>query len=288
MTSQCFRKSKLKCMGHPIWKLYIDDLRTPLDDTYVIARTLKDAQELVLTYGVPMFISFDHDLGMGDDGEILPSGYDFTKWLVEMDMEGTIIIPRGFDFKVHSQNPVGAQNIRQYLRNYLDFKEKNENLCGRKIPHFHSLKDLIGETMSFGIQMREDAVSLLSHTNGNSDFAHGTVMLFGFSKDAKDVIFPKEFERACEQYCIDYERFSFEPATFWLFGQVYTIALETMADFEKAIPMIEAFGGSTERFLLKSADVRLTTKSDILIEHEAKVELEKSIKAHFDIMGAVK
>lgn len=110
--------------GHSLWKLYIDDLRTPVDESFVIARTLKEAQELVVMYGVPMFISFDHDLGMGDDGEILPSGYDFTKWLVEMDMEGTIMIPRGFDFKVHSQNPVGAKNIAHYLRNYLDFKEK--------------------------------------------------------------------------------------------------------------------------------------------------------------------
>lgn len=141
--------------------------------------------------------------------------------------------------------------------------------------------------MSFGIQMCEDAVSLLRYTDGNSDFAHGTVVLFGFSKDNDDAIFPREFERACEQYGIDYERLSFEPTTFWLYGEVYTIAIEIMADFEKTIPVIEMFGGSTERFFLKSADVRLTTKDEVLLEYEAKVTLEKSIKAHFDTMGAV-
>jgi hypothetical protein len=46
------------------WKLYLDDIRTPKDPTFVISRTVDDAQKLVLSCGVPSFISFDHDLGM--------------------------------------------------------------------------------------------------------------------------------------------------------------------------------------------------------------------------------
>lgn len=107
------------------WKLYIDDLRTPVDATFIIARTVVDAQNLIGTCGVPIFISFDHDLGIDDNGNLLPTGYDFVKWLVEMDMEGVIILPDSFDFKVHSQNPVGAKNIREYLQNYLEFRNQH-------------------------------------------------------------------------------------------------------------------------------------------------------------------
>lgn len=69
-----------------------------------------------------MFISFDHDLGMDNERKVLPSGYDFAKWLVEMDMNGIISIPKDFTFTVHSANPVGAENIRTYLCSYMEFK----------------------------------------------------------------------------------------------------------------------------------------------------------------------
>lgn len=109
----------MRCME---WKLYLDDIRTPKDPTFVISRTVKDAQNLVHTCGVPIFVSFDHDLGMNDACKVLPSGYDFAKWLVEKDMDGIISIPKKFTFTVHSANPVGAENIRIYLRSYLEFK----------------------------------------------------------------------------------------------------------------------------------------------------------------------
>jgi len=100
------------------WKLYLDDLRTPSDSSFVIARNMADAQKLIMTDGVPTFISFDHDLGIDEHGILLPTGYDFAKWLVEMDMDGVIRLGENFDFIVHSQNPVGAENIRAYLNNY--------------------------------------------------------------------------------------------------------------------------------------------------------------------------
>ena len=106
------------------WKLYLDDIRTPDDPTFMIVRTVNDAQKLIHLLGVPTFISFDHDLGMDDEGNLLLSGYDFAKWLVEMDMEGIFTLTEDFDFIVHSQNPVGAKNIREYFRNYLSFRSQ--------------------------------------------------------------------------------------------------------------------------------------------------------------------
>ena len=101
------------------WKLYLDDIRYPDDSTYIIARTVEEAQQLIEQYGVPEYISFDHDLGMDEMGNILKTGYDLAKWLVEMDMDGVITLPKSFTFEVHSQNPVGAENIRAYLSSYL-------------------------------------------------------------------------------------------------------------------------------------------------------------------------
>ncbi|MDD3595219.1 cyclic-phosphate processing receiver domain-containing protein [Sulfuricurvum sp.] len=107
---------------HTIWKLYLDDIRYPNDNTYIIARTVEEAQQLIEKYGVPEYISFDHDLGVDDMDNLLPNGYDLAKWLVEMDMDGNIELSSDFTFTVHSQNPVGAENIRVYLSNYLAIK----------------------------------------------------------------------------------------------------------------------------------------------------------------------
>lgn len=104
------------------WKLYLDDIRTTTDCTFMIVRTVNDAQKLIHLLGVPIFISFDHDLGIDGEGNLLLSGYDFAKWLVEMNMEGIFTFAEDFDFRVHSQNPVGAKNIQEYLRNYLSFQ----------------------------------------------------------------------------------------------------------------------------------------------------------------------
>jgi hypothetical protein len=104
------------------WKLYLDDIRIPKDPTYIIARTVEEAQRLIEQYGVPEQISFDHDLGVDDMDNLLPTGYDLAKWLVEMDLDGSLQIPENFAFSVHSQNPVGAENIREYLGNYLKFR----------------------------------------------------------------------------------------------------------------------------------------------------------------------
>lgn len=104
------------------WQLYLDDIRTPENNTLMIARTVAEAQILIQQYGIPIFISFDHDLGIDDAGNLLPTGYDFAKWIVEMDMDGIITVPSHFSFAVHSQNPVGAENIKSYLNNYLQLK----------------------------------------------------------------------------------------------------------------------------------------------------------------------
>ncbi len=103
-------------------RLYLDDIRTPKDINFVIVRSYEEAVVFVKENGVPNYISFDHDLGVDENNNELPSGYDFAKWLVEMDMDNIYLIPVAFEFNVHSANPVGKANIEVYLKNYLEFR----------------------------------------------------------------------------------------------------------------------------------------------------------------------
>jgi hypothetical protein len=113
--------------------LFLDDERFPRDVTWIhidktapweIVRSCGSAIKWVNENGFPDVISFDHDLGEAhyygnfDDGK---TGYDFAKWLVEYDM-ATQSMPADFSFTIHSMNPIGASNIRNYLFNYMSFK----------------------------------------------------------------------------------------------------------------------------------------------------------------------
>jgi hypothetical protein len=100
-------------------KLYLDDLRDLPDESYILARSYEEAVLYVKENGIPPFISFDHDLGVDEDEKLLPTGFDFAKWLVEMDMDNIYKFPENFSFYVHSANPVGKANIESYLSNYL-------------------------------------------------------------------------------------------------------------------------------------------------------------------------
>lgn len=100
--------------------MYLDDERMPKDDSreWVIVRSFSEGVEYIKTHGMPTYMSFDHDLGLEK------SGYDFAKWIVEMDMGGIMEIPNEFAFNVHSSNPCGAANIQCFMDNYLAFKKK--------------------------------------------------------------------------------------------------------------------------------------------------------------------
>ena len=90
-------------------KLYLDDLR-PVPDGFIGIRSYIAFVAHITEYGLPDFISFDHDLGLEE------SGYDCTKWLVDYCLDHQQQLP---DFAVHSQNPVGKENIQRLLENFV-------------------------------------------------------------------------------------------------------------------------------------------------------------------------
>jgi hypothetical protein len=106
--------TKSEIINHIPWKLFLDDIRTP-PGNFTLARSYTQAQLLIRKFGCPYYISFDHDLGEEK------TGYDFAKWLIEVDRIYRIL-PENFDYIIHSQNPVGAVNIFELLERYLDVR----------------------------------------------------------------------------------------------------------------------------------------------------------------------
>lgn len=113
------------------WKMFLDDERqiktiypNAEDNEYILARSYNKAVlEIMCRRSIPSFISFDHDLGVEDNGwTIAPTGFDLAKILVEWDITRKFYFPEDFKFHVHSANPCGAANINGLLNNYLDFK----------------------------------------------------------------------------------------------------------------------------------------------------------------------
>lgn len=90
-------------------RIWLDDERPmpPEYDTY--CRTAEEAIELLKTNQVTD-ISLDHDLGTG-----YSTGYEVAKWIEENAINGTLKPIQ--HLHVHSQNPVGKQNIKMALRN---------------------------------------------------------------------------------------------------------------------------------------------------------------------------
>jgi hypothetical protein len=103
------------------WKLYLDDLRPPPDETWVVARSVPAAWHYICTYGLPREMSLDHDLGTDVDAPVLLHS------LIEAYLDHVESNPsdqhfagvRNIKFKVHSANPTGSRNMEQLWANFL-------------------------------------------------------------------------------------------------------------------------------------------------------------------------
>lgn len=101
------------------WDLFLDDERYPpaariWECNWKIARNVDDAMWFIKTYGVPRYMTLDHDLGYKK-----LSGMDFVKMFCDYVMDQEIQLA-DFEWYVHSQNPVGAENMKTYLETFMD------------------------------------------------------------------------------------------------------------------------------------------------------------------------
>lgn len=89
---------------------------SPDVEPWIVVRSYDAAVAVIAQRGLPRHIAFDHDLGLGADGEPARSGYDLAKWIVDYSLDHDSDLS-GFTWYVHSQNPAGARNIDALLAN---------------------------------------------------------------------------------------------------------------------------------------------------------------------------
>lgn len=101
------------------WNLFLDDLRFPYyvdphsKAVWVMARNLDEAKGLCVRFGMPGFISFDHDLGPGEDAMM------FCRWLAYEFYDKDNKNHKIPNYQVHSSNPVGVENIKSFMDSWV-------------------------------------------------------------------------------------------------------------------------------------------------------------------------
>jgi hypothetical protein len=114
-------------------RLYLDDVRTPLQDDWIVVRNYDEFVSKIHFHGLENIevISLDHDLGdsamveyynnVKDNYQLdytnitEKTGYDCCKFLVSESMSKNIPLPQIY---VHSANPIGSANMMGYINNY--------------------------------------------------------------------------------------------------------------------------------------------------------------------------
>ena len=117
-----------------MYKVYLDDVRTPVEKEWVVARNYEEFVKVIQELGLKNInvISLDHDLGESAIAEyyanakpnntidyeniLEKTGMDCCKFLVNESMDTNIPLPQVF---VHPANPVGRVNMMGLINNYL-------------------------------------------------------------------------------------------------------------------------------------------------------------------------
>ena len=139
-------------------RIYLDDVRTPIDPEWMVVRDYDQFVSKVLEIGLENIetISLDHDLGVTAMKEYFnnvspnytldynnieeKTGLDCAKWLINHYLdnntnENSRVSKRinGIKFPTvytHSANPIGSANIMGYINNFL-MNEAQEQTCVR-------------------------------------------------------------------------------------------------------------------------------------------------------------
>jgi hypothetical protein len=143
--------------------LYLDDVRTPNDEEWIVVRNYEQFVDRINQHGLENIevISLDHDLGDSAMTEYYnnvkdnytldysniseKTGYDACKFIVNRSIETGIPLPQIY---VHSANPIGSGNMMGYINNYLMNCRLPQTCIRVQIPH------RIGETFQLSPEAR--------------------------------------------------------------------------------------------------------------------------------------
>lgn len=130
-------------------KIYLDDVRTPVDAGWTVVRNYDEFVDSVSNIGLENIelISLDHDLGdtamtewhrnvyhnytLDYNNITEKTGMDCAKWLVNQWIGGQSVV----DVYTHSANAIGSANIMGYINNYRHVNRLPQNCVRIKIEH---------------------------------------------------------------------------------------------------------------------------------------------------------
>lgn len=130
-------------------KIYLDDVRTPVDKDWTVVRSYDEFVSTVMYIGLENIelISLDHDLGdtamaewhrnvyhnytLDYNNITEKTGMDCAKWLVDQWLEGAPVV----DVVVHSANAIGSANMMGYINNYRHVTKLPQNCIRVRIDH---------------------------------------------------------------------------------------------------------------------------------------------------------
>ena len=130
-------------------KIYLDDVRTPVDKDWTIVRDYEQFVSTIMYIGLENIelISLDHDLGDSammewhknvyhnytlDYNNITEkTGMDCVKWLVNQWLDGLPVV----DVFVHSANAIGSANMMGYINNYRHIHKLPQTCVRVQIEH---------------------------------------------------------------------------------------------------------------------------------------------------------
>jgi hypothetical protein len=130
-------------------KIYLDDVRTPVDKDWTVVRSYEQFVSTIMYIGLKniVLISLDHDLGdtamaewrrnvyhnytLDYNNITEKTGMDCAKWLVEQWMDGEPIV----DIVIHSANAIGSANMMGYINNYRHVNRLPQNCVRVQIEH---------------------------------------------------------------------------------------------------------------------------------------------------------
>jgi len=130
-------------------KIYLDDVRTPIEKDWIIVRNYDEFVEKINEIGLEniSLISLDHDLGetamvewyknvyhnyeLNYDNILEKTGMDCAKWLVNQWLDGKPVV----EVVVHSANAIGSANMMGYINNYKHIHRLPQNCVRVAILH---------------------------------------------------------------------------------------------------------------------------------------------------------
>jgi len=152
MVSLVYKTKQMREMKHTKYNVYLDDVRTPFGDAWLIPRNYDEFVKLIKEIGIKNIdnISLDHDLAdehyrpsmYNSDGHYSnyyldgtfkeKTGYECAKFLIDHCLDEKLKLPQIY---VHSMNPIGTKNIIALVNNAYKHMEIDLTCKAVNIPH---------------------------------------------------------------------------------------------------------------------------------------------------------